>query len=65
MGISPEKVPTKQKVTVTHDGRTVVDANALFETEEVKRFLSSLKRIQDNKLLRRRSLARLKPLPQM
>ena len=57
---------SKQKATVTHDGRTVVDANALFETAEVKSFLSAIKRIHKAKLLRRKSPApQLKPVPQV
>ncbi len=36
----------KPIVTVTRDGRTLVDANQLFETKDVKDFIESVKKFQ-------------------
>lgn len=49
----------KPIVTVTRDGRTLVDANRLFETEEVKEFIESVKRFQMSELDQKRRGRRL------
>jgi hypothetical protein len=54
----------KQEATVTHDGRTVVDANELFDTDEVKTLLKAIQRIHKARLLRRKAQPPLEPLAQ-
>jgi hypothetical protein len=47
-------------VTVTRDGRTIVDANQLFQDEEVKSFIDSIKKTYEGgaAVMRRRYTAR-------
>jgi hypothetical protein len=44
----------KPIVTVTRDGRTLVDANQLFETKDVKEFMESVKKFQMAELVQKR-----------
>ena len=46
---------TKKRVTVTPEGRTVVDANLLFQSKEVQEFLESVRRFHEKQLARKKA----------